>query len=387
MRGVLRCIARVMRYPRAVRVASLVITVALVGCGERAAPESRSSQSSHPAPPTLASVSSSETDRIEESQTDEAESDVAADAVDVEPLVISGSPSFPPGTFDHDALLAALGGTATRQFKPSGTSAIVFRTRLRSEHSLAFKPRTRTHRDGWQREIAAYRIGRVLGIDNVAPATARRVPAWEIRDRIHPDFGGSETWRDLYATLLPEPNDEVPGAAIYWVPELTDLGLDRGRGLSEWRTWLAQEGPICPEDRRALCRDLSNMLVFDYLVANWDRFSGGNVQGLASTPEGPRVIVRDHDVTLAGSIPTELHDRIRERLGWTERFSRRVIGAVRRLDRDALEAALATEPSHAEAPLLTPASIDGVLARRATLLSYVGALVDRYGEDVVFTFE
>lgn len=375
-----------MRYPRAVRVASLVFTVALVGCGEPGAPESRSSESSHPVPPTLASVSPSE-DRTDDPETDEAESDVAAHAVDAEPLAISGSPSFPPGTFDHDALLEALRGTATRQFKPTGTSALVFRTRLRSEHSLAFKPRTRTHRDGWQREIAAYRIGRVIGLDNVSPATARNVPAWEIRDRIHPDFAGGETWRDLYATLVPEPTDQVPGAAIYWVPELTDLGLDRGRGLAEWRAWLAQEGPSCPEDRRALCRDLSNMVVFDYLVANWDRFSGGNVQGLASTEVGPRVIVRDHDVTLASSIPRELHDRIRERLGWTERFSRGVIDAVRRLDREAIEAALATEPAHATAPLLTPAAIDGVLERRATLISYVGALVDRYGEDAVFAFE
>jgi hypothetical protein len=383
-----------MRYPRAVRVASLVFTVALVGCGERAAPESRAERSTS-APPTLASVSSADTSAADPADSrnpsreapDSERSEPSEPVEAAEPLRLTGNPSFPPGTFDHDALLEALRGTATRQFKPTGTSALVFRTRLRSEHSLAFKPRTRTHRDGWQREIAAYRIGRVIGLDNVAPATARNVPAWEIRDRMHPDFAGEETWRDLYATLVPEPTDQVPGAAIYWVPELSDLELDRGRGLAEWRAWLAQEGPSCPEDRRALCRDLSNMLVFDYLVANWDRFSGGNVQGLASTAVGPRVIVRDHDVTLASSIPRELHDRIRERLGWAERFSRGVIDAVRRLDREAIEAALATEPAHATAPLLAPAAIDGLLERRATLISYVGALVDRYGEDAVFAFE
>ncbi|MEZ4251145.1 MAG: hypothetical protein R3B99_23270 [Polyangiales bacterium] len=352
------------------RVASLVFTVALVGCGESAAPEPRPAPT--PAPPTLATVS----------PTPEV---VAEPEPEPEPLRIVEDLSFPPGTFGHDALLEALRGTATRQFKPMGTSALVFRTRLRSEHTLAFKPRTRTHRDGWQHEIAAYRIGRLMGLQNVPPATVRRVPAWEIRDRIHPDFGGGETWRDLYATLVPEPNDEVPGAAIYWVPGLGDLGLDRGRGLTQWREWLAQDGRSCPRIARRFRRDLSNMLVFDYLVANWDRFSGGNVQGIESEL-GPRVIIRDHDITLASSITRELHDRIRERLGWTERFSRGVVDAVRRMDREAVVAALETEPSHASEPLLPDAAIDAVLERRATLLSYVGALIDRYGEDAVLVF-
>lgn len=301
-----------------------------------------------------------------------------------EPLRIASGTTFPPGTFEHDALLLALRRTSTRQFKPTGTSAVVFRTRLRSEHSLAFKPRTRTHRDGWQREIAAYRIGRLLGLDNVPPATARSLPIWEIRDRMHPDFVDVEARGELLARLVPEPTEQVPGAAIYWVPGLTDLGLDRGRALAEWRAWLSQDGPSCPEDKRALCRDLSNMLAFDYLVANWDRFSGGNVQGI-ETEAGPRVVIRDHDVTLASGLPRELHARILERLGWTERFSRGLVDALRRLDRATLDAAFADES--AAAPLLSDMAVDQLFERRATLLSYVGALTDRYGEDAVLVFD
>jgi hypothetical protein len=251
---------------------------------------------------------------------------------------------------------------------------------------MAFKPRTRTHRDGWQREIAAYRIARLLGLTNVPPATARRIPAREIRERLQSDYAGPDTWRELYGVLVPEPNDEVPGAAIYWVPDMSDLGLDRGRELARWKTELTQAGPGCAEDRRALCRDLSNMLAFDYLIANWDRFSGGNVQGI-TTSEGPRVVVRDHDVALASSIPSEIHDRVRERLGWTERFSRGLVDSVRRLDRAAIVRALETEPEHATSPLLSDAAIDALLERRETLLSYVGSLVDRYGDEAVLGFE
>lgn len=302
------------------------------------------------------------------------------------PLEVPSDLTFPPGAFAHEELLDALANTPSRQFKPIGTSSLAFRMRLRSEHTAAFKPRSRTHREGYLREAAAYRLARILGLENVPPATVRIVRNHEIRDRLEARYADPDTWNDIQSTLVPESNGDVPGASIYWVPELTDLGLDRGPGLVEWRGWLSQSGEI-PSDRRALCRDLSNAVAFDYLIANWDRFSGGNMQGLASTDEGPRLIIRDHDVALAASISSEIHTRIRDRLVYAERFSRSFVDRVQRLDRDAIERALAADPSHAQTPVLSDAQIEGVLERRETLLSYVGALIDRWGEERVLAFE
>lgn len=302
------------------------------------------------------------------------------------PLEVPSDLTFPPGAFAHEDLLDAISNTPSRLFKPIGTSSLAFRMRLRSEHTAALKPRTRTHREGFLREVAAYRLARILGLENVPPATVRVVPNHEIRDRLEARYDDYDTWTDIQSSLITESNGNVPGASIYWVPELTDLGLDRGTGLTEWREWLSQSGEV-PSEQRALCRDLSNMLAFDYLIANWDRFSGGNMQGLASTEDGPRLIIRDHDVALAASISSEIHTRIRDRLGFTERFSRDLIDRVQRLDREAIARALAAEPSHATAPLLSDAQIEGILERRETLLSFVGALIDRWGEDRVLVFD
>jgi hypothetical protein len=72
---------------------------------------------------------------------------------------------------------------------------------------------------------------------------------------------------------------------------------------------------------------------------------------------------------------------------YAQKFSRGFIERLQRFDRAALDAALSAEPTHAEDALLGPEQIGGVMERRRTLLSYVGALIDEFGEEAVLCFE
>ncbi|MEM9069619.1 MAG: hypothetical protein AAGE52_13990 [Myxococcota bacterium] len=303
-------------------------------------------------------------------------------APEPEPLEPAEGLVFPPGPHTHEALLEALAHTSSRQFKPVGTTSVVFRMRMRSEHTAAFKPRSRQHRRGYKAEIAAYRIAQLLALDNVPPATLRAVALREIRERFHPRYDDVDTWNEIEEWCLRDPDGRTRGAAIYWIPEMENPRYERAEQIRRWRRWLAHDGTI-PEGKDVLARDLSTMLAFDYLIGNWDRFSGGNIH---TTPDGTRLFVRDHNAAFAVHLSPQVHTRLRDRLMYSERFSRELVDRIQRMDRDAVERALSLETAHANDPLLNEAQVDGVLERRLTFLSYVGALVDRFGEDAVLFF-
>lgn len=295
---------------------------------------------------------------------------------DAQPQVLH----FPgQGEFSHDAILQALAQAVPTQFKAVGTTNLVFRMRTDGEHTGAFKPRMAERRHRWRGEVAAYRLGRLLGLDNIAPAISRVVAERTMRSQLHPNT--LPRWAELREAAGWGPDSGVPGAAIYWIPEMVDLGLDQN--LRRWRPWLSQGGEL-PEEQAVLARDLSNLLVFDYLIANWDRFSGGNLSGL---PDRSRIFLRDHDAGFAASLPAQIHRRLRRHLMRTERFSRSVIEAIQAMDEESLRAALAEDPWYEVEPLLTERQLAGVMERRLTLLSYVGALIDRHGEAAVLSFD
>ena len=72
----------------------------------------------------------------------------------------------------------------------------------------------------------------------------------------------------------------VEGAAIYWIPDMHELGLDTKDGAARWARWLGQDGELPSREKyKAQAADVSTMVCFDYLIGNWDRFSGANAQG------------------------------------------------------------------------------------------------------------
>ena len=108
---------------------------------------------------------------------------------------------------------------------------------------------------GYQHEIAAYRIGRLLGLDNIPPAVFRRSTWKEIQQRFHDDMLARRG--SVRRAVLWDDDGSVPGAAIYWVKGLRSVGLEN---KAKWQSWV-RDGEV-PQSKERLAGDLSTMAVF-----------------------------------------------------------------------------------------------------------------------------
>lgn len=285
-------------------------------------------------------------------------------------------PPFVGTEASQDALVETLATSRAWQFKPIGHTSVLFRMRTVSHVTAGYKVKSRGLETGYRSEIAAYRLSRLLRLDNVPPTVFRRATQSEIKNRFHEEK--RYRWKAVRRATSWEEDGTVVGSAAFWVKKAR-RGLVRSR--DRWQTWLRVEGAI-PSSKKELARDLSTMTLFDFLVANWDRYSGGN---LLMSPARERAVLVDHDRAFA-PLGEDLYVRLLRDLTATERFSNAVIDRLLVLDRQAIEDELSKDPSHASAPLLDGKQIDALLDRRETILSHVAALVEEHGEAKVLFF-
>ncbi|QQR90608.1 MAG: hypothetical protein IPJ88_02365 [Myxococcales bacterium] len=263
-------------------------------------------------------------------------------------------------------------------FKPVGTSSIVFRVELDNDLRAAFKPSTDTRRSSYQREVAAYRLAEYLGMANVPPATLVAYDRQTLSKKLDPDY--RDIWKDLEDQLIWNDNDQVKGALIYWIDEMRPAEFEEVSGSTDWQQWLSLNANIDPEVQ-SLAQDLGSMLVFDYLIGNWDRFSGGNFK---FNPSRTRLLLLDHNSAFGVPFKDKVHDRVLKRLKMTQTFSKTQIGLLKELDQKKLSALMQIE--HNKNLLLSDWQLRKVLDRRATILSYVDSLITLHGENKVFRF-
>jgi len=172
------------------------------------------------------------------------------------PVADPARTTFAGTTLEQDALVAQLRSARPLSFTPVGSTSTVFRARLDAPIDMAFKSQTRDRPRGPVAEVAAYRIARCLGLDSVPPATLRRVPLEALRATQVP--AARAQWPDIEPRVVVDPRGRVLGAAIYWVPDLRDVGIDTGEGIRQWSEWLTLGGQI-PEESRSLMAYLSSM--------------------------------------------------------------------------------------------------------------------------------
>jgi hypothetical protein len=289
-----------------------------------------------------------------------------------------GAPPPPPNAlvgYDQspDEIVAALASAEVRFLMPLGGSSGVLRMRVSERWAAVYRLRTHGRPDGPAAEVAAYRVARALGLDDVPPAVLRRMSAAEIRRLFS---GSAEEWEALRRLLAVEADGSVLGAAIAYQTELKHLGLEQERRRAEWQGWLGH-GAAIPESARPLARDLSRMIVFDYLVANRDRPH----DPLRGPEDGSRIVLRNHDAAF-GPLNDAGQRQLLAALRRSERFSRSMIAALAGLDREALGALL----EDGGRPLLSDDRVEALLERRETVLSYVEALCERDGADDALFF-
>lgn len=285
-------------------------------------------------------------------------------------------PPFVGTDAEQDEILEVISSANSRSFKPVGHSSVVLRMRTVARVTAALKLRSREIQRGYQHEIAAYRISRLLGLDNVPPAVYRRATWKEIQGRFHEDM--LDRRDSIRRAVVWDDDGSAPGAAVYWVKGLRSVGLEK---KDKWEGWL-RHGDI-PRGKAPLARDLSTMVVFDFLIGNWDRFSGGN---LPTDSSQERAFLRDNDRSFSTPLLPRRYETLLSGLTRTERFSKTVVRHLVALDDASIRAELARDPSHEADLLLSGAQIADVLDRRATILSYIAALIEEHGEDDVLFF-
>ncbi|CAN5848891.1 hypothetical protein BH11MYX2_BH11MYX2_20690 [soil metagenome] len=234
------------------------------------------------------------------------------------------------------------------------------------------KPRQLSPHSSPEHECAAYRIARALELPNVPPTVLREVSRDELLEHI--PTGLEFFVPRLRAEAVFDGAGRTVASVMAWAEGCTPVDVNSLAMVRQRASWLGHDGPL-PDGRRSLAAEYSSAIVLDVLLNNSDRWVRGNVLG---SPDGLSTVWIDHGFTF-GHGPTRA--RTLTHLRRCHRFSRRVVEAVRGLDRAALERNLASD-----LPLLDEIELGAVLARRDEVLRYIDDLANKHGTDAVFAF-
>jgi hypothetical protein len=302
---------------------------------------------------------------------------------------------------------ALTSGRIARIDNGRGGRSIAFRITLSNGQRGYFKPEQTFSSSNWFGEVAAYHLDRALGLGRVPVAVSRVFPFAEIEATAQAD--------ERMAEMIVR-DGQVAGAFVAWVTgEL--LPLESREGWESWlrvehwattavnpfqrqvgwvkdlRAFRAQgEGWRSSEERARLRElkpepdrverpaELSDLIVFDYLTRNLDRWGGNNANVLVRGEGGPLVFLDNGAGFVANVARPTLADA---RLRVLQRFRRSTIEAVRAFDRARYETRLAAEQVQ---PVLRRSQLDGLEQRRKVLLAHVAELEAKHG-DAVWAWE
>jgi hypothetical protein len=296
-------------------------------------------------------------------------------------LSLPGVSQEAAGTFmglEDDVLVARMRSQPIVRMKLNkGGSSLSFRVDFADGSRAAFKPAQTNLQTVPRREVAAYRINRLLGLNGVAPATPRMVTRSEMFSHLHPDT--VPMLPRIRTETMFDPRGNTAGVMMFWIPAIKDAGLDNPEGIAQSTQWLTHGQPI-PEDKHSLVAQLSDLLVFDFLISNPDRYSGGN---MLTNGDGTRLYYMDN--TLSFFLDPDGSEKTRAELHRGQRFSRRLYQALDRISDDSLGRIL-SQASEGDYEILTRAEIRAVVSRRDYVKAYIGGLVSKYGPSEVFYF-
>jgi hypothetical protein len=233
-----------------------------------------------------------------------------------------------------------------RKAKSIGHTSVVLKIEQTDGAKIAWKPDSRVGRGRFKGEIAAYRLAQLLGIENVPPA----LPLDLERDELARAVENDEKAKQLLDDQIVFDGTLAHGAFTEWIDDYAVLPLEKE---SEWRTWL-KKGASIPDAKKELARETSTLVLFDYLTANWDRWSGANV----ASSKGKMLYV-DNDGAFFENPPKDGLARNKKNLEGVERFSKTVVERLRAVGDAEIASAI---------DILSKKAIDGVLARRKEAL-------------------
>jgi hypothetical protein len=262
-----------------------------------------------------------------------------------------------------------------------GGSSVSLRLDFVGGGRAAFKPEQTNLQSIPRREIAAYRLSRLLGLEAVAPAVGGRFKLTDLLAKL--ESTSRDTAQRIATEVVVDADGDVVGELSFWIPIIIDAKIESDRidspeGIVAWRTYLAAGAPE-PYTARHILPQISTMVAFDYLTNNADRFSGSNTK---ASPDGRTLYFMDNTLSFGvgeGSAKT------RSYLEKVQKFSRALARRVRDLDEAHVREVMTRETAPYDR-LLSDGEIDAVMNRRDQLLSYWDTLVAAHGEKQVFVY-
>lgn len=281
------------------------------------------------------------------------------------------------GTFlgiDDELLIDRMRHAEVAQAKLNkGGSSISFRLDFADGSRAAFKPEQINPQTVPRKEVAAYRLNRWLGFNAVPPATMRTLHRDDLVGKLPPD--AQFLANRINAETIFDAEGFTRGEVSYWIPVIVDSHLDTLENVLAWWRWMTI-GEEIPPDKYNLMAQLSSLLVFDLLTNNSDRFSGGN---LMTSKDGRVLFWMDN--TFGFQVEPEGHVRCRTYLFRCQKFSKKMVAALRRLDLAGLKEALSPEPD-----VLSEPEMQAVISRKDVALRYIDGLIAQFGADKVLVF-
>jgi hypothetical protein len=304
------------------------------------------------------------------------------EVVGAAPVERPGQPAWNRRGMDDAAALAPLlDGQVVRVKFNRGGSSLSLRIDFDNGTRAAFKPEQVHPQSNPRREIAAFRLDRLLGLNRVPPAVGRTFTVDEIVAAVPPGERFKLPRLDEEAI---DRKGKLRGELSWWIPIIENgrvggFQIDETDGIVTWKRYL-RAGAAIPEKEVALVRQISDMITFDFLLDNTDRWSGSNAK---VSEDGTVLYFMDN--TMAVTNNAKGHRKSHTYLSRVQTFSRRLIGAIRALTEEQVREVLEhdTEPFDY---LATRKEIDALMSRRDKLLEYVDALIAEHGEDKVLAF-
>ncbi len=301
---------------------------------------------------------------------------VFADA-DPSPAPVASAAPAHARIFDESRLAAYEHATPER-LKSIGHTSVVFRidfadgsTHLRA----AYKPESKRGHKRYRGEVASYRLSKLLGLPNVPPAEVRVFSRPTLRAPAQKDPRALA----LFDEEVVDRGGRVYGSLVAWIDHLEFSPVDSPAERAHWEKEL-KNGEDVPAERRALDAQISNLLVFDALTGNWDRWSGDNVGIDRAT--GTLLFV-DNDATFFDPLP-HVFEQARAKVREIDRFSRALVGRLRAIS--ALDLADAFGDEEPGEPLLAARVVAACEERRKEIVGIVDAKIAAMGEAKVLYF-
>jgi predicted Zn finger-like uncharacterized protein len=276
-----------------------------------------------------------------------------------------------------------------------------------------FKPSQEGWEDGWRDEVAAWRLceimtchfdvprNRVAKVSRAQLEELLKAGQSEAQDdyrkqlerldwRVEESNGGQTEF--VWGTLKAWPGEWAPfpiELTDVWRPWLSTPGADLDqpprealselKNVQDGRFYRAIVDELDGATTRRLARELSTILVFDYLTNNWDRFVSDDERFGVNN-----AFADGHFVSLNNGTAFQTRDstRVKGRFSWTSRFSASTIASLRLLEPEFVSNALYPDPTG-----LDEAKLDVFWGQRDRALERVEELTNARGRDAVIAFD